>query len=495
MNEIFDQIRSWVALTPQQIALESRTEILSYAELWQQVETLSAQLTAAGIAHIGILLPNSPTWVVLQLAAFHAGIPVTPIPAFFSLEQQRHALDQSGVDLLFSDDADQGRRLDPRFASDPLHPLAYRRPPRPVALPNGTLLVTFTSGSTGTPKGVCLGGAHLSQVCRSLFRRVGGCGVTRHACLLPLSILLENLAGVLLPLYAGSRCLIYSNNETGLLGSSGLDLQSLGEFLHRHQPESLILTPELLKALLYLCSAGLSPQGFRLLAVGGARVPASLLQRAHELGLPVVEGYGLSECGSVVALNAPDKQRAGSCGYPLDHCRITLADDGEVIVTGSGFLGYLGDTSPHHGAVATGDIGYLDQDGYLHIEGRKKNVFITSYGRNLSPEWIEAEFAALPQIQQFCLFGDGRPFNVAVLRARPGVSADELARAIATVNSVLPDYARLTHWIQAEEPFTVANDLLTGNGRIRRDAVGASYRESLDAIYSRHEEPHCHGVL
>lgn len=492
MISILAQVRLWAAQTPTYPALESTQIQLSYAELQRRIDILSQLLRRARPRHIGILLGNSPDWVVIQLAAFAAGIPVTPIPTFFSPKQQRHALNQSGVTLLFCDQPDYAAELDPDFRPDPaLHPLALSRDIAPVTLPEGTLLVTFTSGSTGTPKGVCLDGALLSRVCRALFQRVGHAGVERHACLLPLAVLLENLAGVFLPFYAGGCCLLASDQETGLQGSSGLDLPQFANFLHQHQPESLILTPELLKALLHLHRSGLNCDQFKLLAVGGARVPLQLLQQAQQLGLPVIEGYGLSECGSVVALNALDQPGAG-CGQPLEHCQIEIASDGEILVRGPAMLGYVGEEPlPAYSLVHTGDLGYLDSHGNLHVQGRTKNLFINSFGRNFSPEWIEAEFSALPEIRQFCLFGDHQPFNTAVLLPMPGVSEHTLELAINRLNTSLPDYARVSRWIIAEQPFSASNEQLTANGRIRRQAIADQYRWALDSIYpTTQEQPH-----
>jgi long-subunit acyl-CoA synthetase (AMP-forming) len=197
----------------------------------------------------------------------------------------------------------------------------------------------------------------------------------------------------------------------------------------------------------------------------------------------VYEGYGLTECASVVSLNRPAGRRIGSVGRALPHAGVRIAADGEIHVSGGAICGYLGD---EHGAppeIATGDLGRIDADGFLHLGGRRKSVFITSFGRNVSPEWVEAELVRERPIAQAALFGEGRPWNVAVLVPTPGVGPDQIQNAVERVNADLPDYARVGAWLRADEPFTPANGLLTMNGRNRREAIGNRYRWRIDACY------------
>jgi long-subunit acyl-CoA synthetase (AMP-forming) len=133
--------------------------------------------------------------------------------------------------------------------------------------------------------------------------------------------------------------------------------------------------------------------------------------------------------------------------------------------------------------IATGDLGHFDADGFLHIAGRRKNVFITSFGRNVSPEWVETELEAHAAVAQAAVFGEARPWNVAVVVPAPAADATAIAAAIARANAGLPDYARISDWILAHEPFTPANGLLTANGRTRRAAIFDLYRDRIDARY------------
>ena len=127
----------------------------------------------------------------------------------------------------------------------------------------------------------------------------------------------------------------------------------------------------------------------------------------------------------------------------------------------------------------TGDLGYLDEDGYVYVTGRKKHIFITAHGRNVSPEWVERELLAQPAIGQAAVFGEGMVGNVALLVPVPGADRDAVANAVRETNRHLPDYARVSRHVIAE-PFTISNGHLTGTGRVRRDAIAASYARQLE---------------
>jgi len=189
----------------------------------------------------------------------------------------------------------------------------------------------------------------------------------------------------------------------------------------------------------------------------------------------------------VVAVNSPDGHKQGSVGKPLAHVQLDFAEDGEILVQGALFSGYLDQDVPvlQDGFYPTGDTGYLDDDGFLHITGRKKHIFITAFGRNVSPEWVERELTVQSGIAQAVVFGEARPFNVAVLVARDGVDAVLVEQCVADANSRLPDYARVSRWLQADEPCSVENGLFTGTGRPRRDAIWQQYRQRIESIYDK----------
>ena len=263
----------------------------------------------------------------------------------------------------------------------------------------------------------------------------------------------------------------------GLYGSSRIDPRAFRHAVEDAQAQSLILQPELLRALVaaYAQDDAVN-RNLRFVAVGGARVADADLVAAAAFGIPAFQGYGLSECASVVALNRPGDVRPGSVGRPLPGVSVSIADDGEILVGNQAMNGYLGESAEAPSVVHTGDLGRVDEDGYLYVTGRKKNVFITSFGRNVSPEWPEAELAHEPAIAQACVFGEAQPINTAVVvPSSPATPAEAITAAIANANQRLPDYARVGEWIVAEAAFAPANGLLTPTGKPRREAIALRY--------------------
>jgi long-subunit acyl-CoA synthetase (AMP-forming) len=340
--------------------------------------------------------------------------------------------------------------------------------------------LTFTSGTTGTPKGVCLGAESILRVSRELDLASRPTDPQHHLALLPLAILLENI-GCYAALYAGATLSLPSEKTLGIQGASGVNVAQLLGCLASRAPQSLILVPQLLLMLVGAAEQkAFDPGHLRFAAVGGARVSQDLLRRAQRVGLPVYEGYGLSECASVVSLNRPQAHRPGSVGRPLPHVQIRLADDGEVLIKGSTMLGYLGE-APHTAHWwPSGDLGEFDAEGFLYLKGRKKHQFVTSFGRNVNPEWVEAELTQRGHIAQAFVHGEAMAHNHALLWPhRPDCSDEQLAATVNQANEVLPAYAQVHHWTRLAQPFTAANGLLTANGRPRRDAIVERYRAQL----------------
>ena len=448
-----------------------------------EVAALAEALHAARVRVLASLLDNGRHWAVVDAAARRAGVVHVPLPTFFTAAQRAHALAAAGADALCAEPALAAPGAALELGAVGLG-LGWRRLPAvPVALPAGTAKITFTSGTTGTPKGVCLGGAAMDAVAAGIGEATAALGIERHLSALPYAVLLENLAGLMAPLARGATCIALPLAEVGLSGSSSFDPARLQAACEAHQPHSLILLPQMLRLWAgWLAAHGRrAPDSLKLVAVGGAAVGAPLLAVARAVGIPAYEGYGLSEGVSVQTLNLPGADRPGSAGRPLPHARLRIAADGEIEVGGVLHLGYLGSDEPVPAWWPSGDLGSVDADGYLHVRGRKKQVLITAYGRNVSPEWVECALQASPAIAQAVVFGDGEPQLSAVLwPARAELPDAALQAAVDAANATLPDYARIGAWQRSPHPFSVASGLATANGRPRRDAIANLHLRSPD---------------
>ncbi len=438
------------------VALRSGGKDITYFDLLQAVNELAAQLVEKRPHCVGLEIENGIAWCIADLALVMAEIPSIPLPPFFSAAQREHALASAGANLILTNTAQwQFTRLD------------YS----PVPLPEGTTKITFTSGTTGTPKGVCLSQPGMEQVAESLIKVIEKENAARHLAVLPLSVLLENIGGLYATLLAGGTYVVEPLVRLGFTG-----LQPNGAELLQHMAAenitSCILVPEYAAALLQAQQKmPVALPQMKFMAVGGARVHSGLLEKAETLELPFYQGYGLSEAASVVAVNTPSNNKPASAGKILPHVRYRIAEDGELILKNLAWLGYVGE-SAQQGEYTTGDIVSLDGDGYLTIQGRKRNVIILANGRNISPEWPESELLAQPEIAQVLVFGEAAEHLSAFIV--PASFNADITYAVDQVNARLPEYACIQQW-QKVPAFTAADGFLTPNGRLKRSEILAYY--------------------
>jgi long-chain acyl-CoA synthetase len=485
--DALEAVRLFAAERPAGVAIESGCVCWTYRALVSRVEAIAAKLLDADVRSIALCADNGPEWIAIDLAAHLANVTIVPLPPFFSTQQCAHVLADCEVDALVFDGSGErimgdlvfGQRstLTETCSMTRLRRASGERSnPRPAK-------ISYTSGTTGSPKGVCLSWSAQNLVANSLVKATAALQIARHTCILPLSVLLENIGGVYAPLIAGATVVCPPGLSQGLSMTGAPDGEALARIIKDTRAESVILLPQLLAALVGEYAENRS-EHLSFAAVGGAKTPEKVLHAAQSLGIPVYEGYGLTECSSVVSMNAPGARRIGSVGRPLPHAGVRLAADGEILVDGAILDRYTGDDSTVS-EVATGDIGYFDSEGYLYIRGRKKNVFVTSFGRNVSPEWVEASLCASGAIRQAVVFGEAMPCNVAIVYPRSDATPTaDIEAGIREANQSLPAYARVARWIRADEPFSPANGLLTPNGRYKRDSILARYGRQIDACYA-----------
>jgi long-subunit acyl-CoA synthetase (AMP-forming) len=459
----------------------------------QQASAWLAKTPDASVRY-GLFADNGIAWAIVDRALHRGSFVNVPLPRHFSEAQLAHVVEDADLDRIMTDDPHKlyqlpgdWRRIDDGILG--LQCWARSRPSEQRRLgqrriPPDTCKVTYTSGSTGNPKGVCLSRASMDSVVHSLVSVLRPLTVRRHLSLLPLSTLLDNLVSLQVAPALGATVSLPSLGETGV-GYGGIDIPRMLACVDRYSPESLLLVPELLRVLVASVAKGWrAPANLKFIAVGGASVSPELLTAAHAVGLPAYEGYGLSECASVVALNCPGAARHGSVGRVLPHARVRIDEAGEIYVRGATMSGYLGADERVNDEVATGDLGFIDADGFLHVRGRRKNLLITSLGRNVSPEWVERELLASGSIGQAVVFGESKPFlSCLIYPSSPMVNAAELGAAIDAANRHLPDYAQVRRWALLPQPLRLADETVTANGRTRRDVVFSRYQNLIEDMY------------
>lgn len=477
-----------------QIILSDAHEGWDKAILRERISKINEALLArkAPKAPVGILADNSPEWIAIDLATQALGISLVPLPSFFTSNQLVHTIRTSGIQVLFCLNAEHARNLGFTLKNAYEGNLGlFENDSAKTSIDSVVNLqnvqkITFTSGTTSEPKGVCLSTDQQWHVAQTLEMSLRSLGIKKHLNLLPLPVLLENIAGVYTALLCGAENICLPLGEVGILGASQFNADICINAIDKYQAESVILLPQMLQALT-INSTQNDPRlkSLKFVAVGGAKTPEGLILAARAKGIPAYEGYGLSECSSVVALNTPSSDKLGSVGRPLVNRKIRIVKDGEIEIAGQGATHYLGETVTSNEWLATGDLGHLDQEGYLFIDGRKKNVLITSFGRNVSPEWPESLLLGSSVIAQAVVMGDGQAsLSALIVPVNTSITDTEIQQAINQINQELPDYARINKWLLVE-PMTPVNGLATANGRPKRQAIQIHYKQALEELYTQ----------
>jgi long-subunit acyl-CoA synthetase (AMP-forming) len=457
-------------------ALSDDQGMLSRRELAARVAGMAAELRGLPQV-IGLLGANGIDWAVAQLAAWIAGKTVVPLPSFFSRLQLEHILRDAGIDHVVA-------TPDALALAGPLGTAVTSISKRessetPVQTP-GAGMIVYTSGSSGRPKGVRLGVEQIDWQARALGVAIEATAQDINLSVFPLALLLETITAICVPVLVGARTHFASTVAEGIGTGRPVDLAAAFE---QTRPSAAVLVPQLLSAWVAQLAAGnkRAPDSLRFVAVGGAHVSKTLTERAWERGIPVHEGYGLTECCSVVTLNRPGRRKAATMGEPLPGLDVRI-DDGEVVVSGPSVMhGYL-HGNPAQKPWRTGDLGSLDEDGFLSVAGRKDTLLVMSSGRNVSPEWIEAMLIGDPRVAAAVVLGQGMDqLNALLVPSALGeawLTESPRAHILLWLEQACcdaPPYAVPRNFVVCPSSQAKQMGLLTSNGRIARSAALAVY--------------------
>jgi long-chain acyl-CoA synthetase len=415
---------------PDAPALRSGTEVITHGELDAAILTASALLASHGVApgdRVGLIVPNVPQFAVIYYAVLAAGAVAVPISPLLSAPEARFCLNDAGARLaLLAPDAHGPglAELKPsaqvlEVGTESLGPLGPGERLDVEVLPRAgedTAVIIYTSGTTGRPKGARLTHRNLASNADAILEAAGISAATVALGALPLS----HSFGQTWLLNATLR----AGGSVSLLAS--FDARRALEKIAEHQVTFFAGVPTMFAKMLEV-QKQTDASSLQLCVSGGAAMPHELMNAFEaNFGCEIREGYGLSETSPLVTLNPPGAaRRPGSVGPPIPGVEVkAVADDdaeldagevGEILVRGHNVMkGYWG--RPHETARAitedgwfrTGDVGYVDLDGYLYISGRKKDLIIRG-GYNVYPREVEEALLEHPDVAEAAVIGIPHP--------------------------------------------------------------------------------------
>lgn len=485
---------------------EAGWEDISWQRFAADVDAAAAGLRRHGVApgdRVAILGRTSYAWAVADLAAASAGVITVPIFPTSSEAQMRHILADSGAVATLAED---GRADD--VPSGPVYPLDALGDGGPdgVEVPvraHDIASIVYTSGTTGVAKGCVLthrnmfaAAAAVVEQGAELFAEPG-----EHATIVGLP--LAHVFGRTV-LQAG----LYSGSRTGLAPGIPEMVMQLAAF----EPTWLAVVPYALEKLRK--GIGSAPGRHPLLGTalkyvicGGARLDPPIAEFFAAQGVAILQAYGLTESATAVTVNVPSTNRLGSVGRPVPGTTVAIAADGELLVRGRQCSpGYwpAPEASPD-GWLHTGDLAELDADGFVWITGRRKEILVTTGGKNVAPAPLEDRLRLHPLVASAMVIAEGRPYVTALLALddaaagawaqRAGCPADpavlakdpllqaELAKAVADANTLVSRAESIRRFAVLPADFTVAAGHLTPTLKLRRDAVAEAFRAEVEELY------------
>ncbi len=516
----------------------SARDIAAYAARWQ------AYLRAEGFAlgeRIALCLRNGIHWVAADQAALGMGMVIVPLYVDDNPENVAWCLENSGARLLVVESGRMAGEL-AKLATAPRilclatetgsgHAtvdavLPKQAPAFSVAdLGAGTLAtVCYTSGTAGRPKGVMLShGNILANVAASERTRLARSD-DRFLSFLPLSHMLERTGGYYLPLSIGAQVAFarsVSQLAEDLASQQPTVVYAVPRVFERFAArvnETLAASPAKKRLFERVVAAGgraargeagladrivlallrrrvaqpvLARLGGRLrfAVLGGAPLDASIAWLFIGLGLPLLQGYGMTEASPVISVNRLEGNVPESVGIALDNVEVRLGPQGELLARGPSVMqGYWNDPEATakaldpEGWLHTGDLAEI-RSGRIFIRGRLKDVLVLSNGEKLPPQDVELAILGDLAFEQGMLIGEGRPFLTLVAVTRETDEKGLIRRANERLKG-FPRYIRVRRVIATREPWTVENGLLTATLKVRRERVLKTFGAEIERAYS-----------
>jgi long-chain acyl-CoA synthetase len=259
-------------------------------------------------------------------------------------------------------------------------------------------------------------------------------------------------------------------------------------------PRALALQHALADKLVYSKIKDRLGGRLRVANAGGAPLSRDVAEFFHAIDILILEGYGLSEVTTAATVNRQEDFKFGTVGKALPGVELRIADDGEILIrSNTVFAGYYHDPAAtaevldDEGWVHTGDVGHLDEDGFLVITDRKKDIIVTAGGKNVSPQNLENELKAQPLISQALVVGDRRPYIAALITVEPdarGDVDDAVKRAVETVNDGRSRFEQIKRFRVLPRDFTIEDGELTPTLKLRRKVALENFKEDLDELYA-----------
>ena len=486
---------------------DGETEI-TWADYADRVRRIAAGFHRLGLRRgdtLALMLTNRPEFHLADAAAMHLGAIPFSMYNTSSPEQVDFLLRDSGakvavVEEQFRDRVDAETVIDAERL-DELEPdgdfdfdAAWR-----AVEPGDPLTLIYTSGTTGDPKGVVLTHKSMLFTMRAydavLQYERGG----RVISYLPMAHIAER------------NCSHYFPMQFGFTVTCCPNAREVMSYFPEVRPSWFFAVPRIFEKLKAAIESGpekdpaalreeLGMDQLSALNVGAAPCPPEVIEFFHGIGLPLGELWGMSETNAIGACNPPDDIKIGTVGPAVPGVEIRLAEDGEIELRGDCvFAGYFGqeektrETFTDDGWLMTGDVGELDDDGYLKIVDRKKELIINAAGKNMSPANIESTLKAEgPLIGSVVVIGDRRPYNVALIVPDPDAAAgydgsveDAIAESVEKANQRLSNVEQIKRHTVLDTEWEPGGDELTPTMKIKRKPIAEKYAAEIEGLYER----------